>query len=114
MGFETFGLAERHRRRPQRTQLVWPAFEDRGSLHEVEHREARRESCRARRRQHMVGAADIVADRLGRVSGSAWASRSAAIQSALRVWSAFAGTSEGPAIVSMPALPNAGGLAAAA
>ena len=43
------------------------AFEDRGALHEVEHAEARREARRARGRQHVVGAGDIVADRLRRV-----------------------------------------------
>ena len=42
MGFEAFGLAQRHRRRSQRAQLVRPAFEDRRSLHEVKHPEAGR------------------------------------------------------------------------
>ena len=60
-------MPQRHRRRSQRAQLVRPAFQDRGPLHEIEHAEARREPRRARRRQHVVGAADIVADRLRRV-----------------------------------------------
>ena len=67
MGIEAFGLAQRHRRRPQRAQLVRPAFQDRGALHEVEHAEPGGEPRRTRRRQHVVGAADIVADRLRRV-----------------------------------------------
>ena len=43
------------------------AFEDRGALHEIEHAEARGEARRARRRQHMVGAGDIIAYRLRRI-----------------------------------------------
>ena len=43
------------------------AFEQRRALHEVEHAEPGGEARRARRRQHVVGAADIVADRLGRM-----------------------------------------------
>ena len=54
---------------PRRGELLRPAVEDRGALHEVEHAEARREPRRARGRQHVVGAGDIVADRLGRVGG---------------------------------------------
>ena len=47
------------------------------------------------------------------VSCSACANRSAAIQSALPVSSAITSTSEGPAIMSMPTLPNTSRLAAA-
>ena len=67
MGIETLGLAYRHGRRPQRPKLLWPAPQDRRSLHEVKHAEAGREPRRARRRQHVVGAADIIANRLRRV-----------------------------------------------
>ena len=52
---------------PSARSCSGPAFEDRGALHEVEHAEARREARRARGRQHVVGAADVVADRLRRV-----------------------------------------------
>ena len=38
----------------------------RGALHEVEDREARGEAGRARGGQHVVRAADVVADGLGR------------------------------------------------
>jgi hypothetical protein len=41
-------------------------------------------------------------------SCSAWASRSAAIQSGLAVWSAMISTSDGPAIMSMPTWPKTG------
>ena len=43
-------------------------LQDRGALHEIEHGEARGEARAARRRQHVVRAADIVADHLGRVA----------------------------------------------
>ena len=49
-------------------QLLGAELEDRGALHEVEHRQARREARRAGGRQHVVGAADIVADHLRRVA----------------------------------------------
>ncbi len=52
---------------PERAQLIRPAFQHRGALHEVEHAEAGRKPRRARRRQHMVGAADVIADRLRRM-----------------------------------------------
>ena len=42
-------------------------LQDRCALHEVEHAEARGEARAARRRQHVVGAGDIVADHLRRV-----------------------------------------------
>ena len=65
MGIEAFRPAQRHRRRPQRAQLIRPAFQDRGSLHEVEHPKAGRESRRARRRQYVIRSADIIPDRFG-------------------------------------------------
>ena len=67
VGVEPFGLAERDRRGPERAQLLGPAFEQRGALHEIEHAEARREARRARGRQHVVGAGDVIADRFRRV-----------------------------------------------
>ena len=67
MGIEPFRLAERHRRGPERAQLIGAAFQDRGALHEVEHAKPGGEPRRARGRQHVVGAADIVADRFRRV-----------------------------------------------
>ncbi len=67
MGIEPFRLAERDRGGAERAQLVGPAFEDRGALHEIEHAEAGREAGGARGRQHVVRAADIVANCLGRV-----------------------------------------------
>src|SRR5262245_63700720 len=62
MRIKPLGLAERDRRGTKRTELLRPAFEDRGALHEVEYAEPRRETRRARSRQHVIGAADIVAD----------------------------------------------------
>ncbi len=196
--------AERDGGAGERAQLLRAAFEDRGALHEVEHAEPGRETRRTRRRQHVVGAGDIIADRLRRVgadedragiadargealgigggdfqmlgrdrvdqrhrlvercgpgsqrrnratrrrrprcaaavstdprlraptaaasaassviriacalaSCSACANRSAAIQSGLPVLSAMISTSDGPAIMSMPTLPNTTRLAAA-
>ena len=67
MRIEPFGFGERDRGGAERAQLVGPAFEDRGALHEVEHAEPGREAGRARGRQHVVGAADIIADRFGRM-----------------------------------------------
>ena len=203
MRVEPFGFAERDRGRAERAQLLGPAFEDRGALHEIEHAEPGREARRARGRQHVVRAADIVADRLRRMraeedragiadaageasasaasisrcsgaiastsgtasssvptrmmapksrqdapamsargsvlscastafstasasaassviridcalaSCSACARRSAAIQSGLPVLSARISTSDGPAIMSMPTLPNTSRFAAA-
>ena len=49
-------------------KLLRAELQHRGALHEVEHRQARREARRARGRQHVVGAADIVADDLRRVA----------------------------------------------
>ena len=68
MRVEPFGLGQRDRRRREAPQLLGAELEDRGALHEVEHRQAGREARRARGRQHVVGAADIVADRLRRVA----------------------------------------------
>ena len=48
-------------------RLVRVELQDRGALHEVEHREARGEARRARGRQHVVRAGDIVADHLRRM-----------------------------------------------
>ena len=68
MRVEPFGLGQRDRRRRQRRNCSGAELQDRGALHEIEHRQAGREARRARRRQHVVGAADIVADRLRRVA----------------------------------------------
>src|SRR5271156_5583593 len=65
MGLERFGFTERYGRGPERRERLRVAFEDRGALHEVEHAETRGEPGRARGRQDMVRAADVVADRLG-------------------------------------------------
>ena len=60
----------RARSRPGRApaELSCAAFQDRGSLHEVKYAKARREAGGARRRQHVIGAADIIADGLGRMA----------------------------------------------
>ena len=60
-------FAERDRCGAERAQLLGSAFEHRSALHEIEHAETRREARRARRRQHVVGAGDVIADRFGRV-----------------------------------------------
>jgi hypothetical protein len=64
---EPFGGAEHDRGAAERAQLLRPAFEDRGALHEIEHAEAGGEPRRPRRRQDVVRAGDIIADRLRRV-----------------------------------------------
>ncbi len=51
----------------ERRKLIGAAFQDRGALDEIEHAEARREARRARGRQHVVRAADIIADRFRRI-----------------------------------------------
>jgi len=61
---ETFGLAERNGGGRQRLQLLRATFKDGGALHEVEHAQPRGEARRACRRQHMIRACDIVANRL--------------------------------------------------
>ena len=65
---EALGLGQRQRRRAERGQRLRRAGHDRGALQEVGDAEAAREARRARGRQHVVGAGDIVADRLGRVA----------------------------------------------
>ena len=67
MGVEPLGLAERDRGRAERRQRRGVASQHRRALHEVEHAEAGGETGRAGRRQHMVRAADVVADGFGRV-----------------------------------------------
>ncbi len=42
-------------------------LQERRALHEVEHAETRGEACAARRRQHVVGAGDVIADHLRRL-----------------------------------------------
>src|SRR5690349_1714988 len=64
---ETFRGRERHSGFAQRRERGRIAAEDRGAFHEVENAEARGEARRARGRQDVVAAADIVADRLRRV-----------------------------------------------
>ena len=59
---KSFRLAERDGGGAERAQLLRPAFEQRGALHEIEHAEARRKARRARGRQHVVGAGDVIAD----------------------------------------------------
>ena len=67
MSLKPLGIAERHGGVRQRAQLLWPAFDDRCALHEVENAQARGETRRARRRQYMVRSGDIIADRFRRV-----------------------------------------------
>src|SRR4051812_39015257 len=62
MSGETFGLAERDRGGTQRAQLIRAAFEQRRALHEVEHAQTRREARRTRRRQHVIGARDVISN----------------------------------------------------
>ena len=59
---------ERDRCRAERPQSVRIAFQDRGSLHEVKHAEARGETGRAGRGQDVVRTAHIIADGLRRVA----------------------------------------------
>ena len=66
MSREPFGFAEGDRRGPQRRERPRVAPQQRGALDEVEHAETGGEARRARGRQHVIGAADIIADRLGR------------------------------------------------
>ena len=67
MGAQTLGLGEPDRGGAERAKLVRAEFQDRGALDEIEHRKSRRKTRRPGRRQHMVGAAHIVADHFGRV-----------------------------------------------
>ena len=67
MRFEPLGLPQRDSRGPERLKRACVAFEERSALHEVEDAEARGEAGRARGREHVVRAADIIADGLGRV-----------------------------------------------
>ena len=67
MRVEPLGFSQRDRRGTERAQRIRVEPQDRGALHEVEHAEARREARRARGRQHVVRAGDVVADRLRRV-----------------------------------------------
>src|SRR5271166_5697947 len=64
---ERFGLAQRDGGRTQNGERASVALDEGGPLHEIEDAEARREPRRARGRQDVVRAADIVADRLRRV-----------------------------------------------
>ena len=64
---KAFGVGERRRRRPEFRQRVGRAAQDRGALHEIQNAKARREARGTFGRQHMVGAADIVADGLRRI-----------------------------------------------
>src|SRR5208282_1124801 len=64
---EPLGLAERHRRGTQNPERLGVALEQRGALHEVEDAQARGETRRSRGRQDVVRAADVIADRLGRL-----------------------------------------------
>ncbi|ENN87541.1 hypothetical protein RHSP_44317 [Rhizobium freirei PRF 81] len=68
MCVQPLGIGERDRRRPECTKLLRPEPQDRGALDEVKHRKAGGEACGAGRRQHMVRAADIIADHFRRVS----------------------------------------------
>ena len=68
MGGEPFGMGERDRRRPDRGDRRGIERDEAGPLHEIEHRQARREARPAAGRQDMVRARDIVADRFGRVA----------------------------------------------
>ena len=70
MGLKAFGFGKNDRRRPEDPQLLGVKPQDRGALHIVEHAEAGGEARRAGGRQHMVGAADIVADDLGRMAAN--------------------------------------------
>ena len=67
MGVQPFGSTERDRGIGKSAQLLGPAFEDRGALHEIEHAEPGGETCRARGRQHVVRSGDVIADRFRRM-----------------------------------------------
>src|SRR6516165_5300365 len=62
MGVEPFGLGERDGGGSKLGEATTRRVEKRGALHEVDHAEPGGETRRARRRQHMVRAAHIVAD----------------------------------------------------
>src|SRR5690606_15890365 len=68
MAVEIFGACKRNGRRAEGAKLVRTQLEDRGALDEIEHRQPRREPRRARRRQYVVRAADIIADDFRRVA----------------------------------------------
>ena len=68
MRVEPFGLGQSHGSRRELPQLLGAELEERRAFHEVEHGEAGRKPRRACGRQHVVGAADIVADRFRRVA----------------------------------------------
>jgi len=53
---------------PRAANAIGRAGHQRGTLEEIGNAQPAREARRARSRQHMVGAGDIVADRLGRVA----------------------------------------------
>ena len=67
MRFEPLGAGQRHGGGRQRGERLGVELQERRALHEVEHAEAGGEAGAARRRQHVVGAGDVVADHLGRV-----------------------------------------------
>ena len=67
MPLEQLGLAERDRWRPKDRERSRVALQHGSALHEIEHSESRGETRRARSRQHMIGAADVIADRLRRM-----------------------------------------------
>ncbi len=63
-----FGLGERKGCRRERCQRLGRARDERRALDEVGDAQAAREARGARRRQHVVGAGDVIADRFGRVA----------------------------------------------
>src|SRR3954466_4905806 len=65
---EALGSAERDGGGSQGPQGLWAAFQDRGSLQEVENAEARREPGRTGRRKDVVGSAHVISDRFRRVA----------------------------------------------
>src|SRR5215208_8398238 len=65
---QPFGPTERDSGRTQHPESFRAAFQDRGPLDEVEHAQARRETGGTGGREDVVGTADIVSDRLGRMA----------------------------------------------
>ena len=65
MGLQPFRFGETDRRWAERGEACRIATEQRGTLDEIKHAEARGKARAARCRQNMVGAAEIVSDGLG-------------------------------------------------
>src|SRR5579863_5478633 len=63
MRVKSLRVGKRDRGTAERAQLVGTAFEDRRALHEIEHAKSGRKPRRARRRQDVIGAGNVIADR---------------------------------------------------